>query len=269
MSIPLVFNPVAFSLESVSNSDLKNSSPLEWAFAARQIQIARLLLQKGADVHHISSRGWTATFNLFNSTNIINRSVTSENHPVTEFLELLTANSFSEFDAQDLSGWSCIHRSAGYGDGNDIIHFSNIKAPLMNMTRDLLWTPIFCAVHLDNEATFKELRNIQKDYLIVTDVRDWALLHVAVYAGSFKVMRELLRLGADPLLETKPALESVPKELGGLSLTPGDIARYRGKETLKAYAECVQEYHPEIDFRIDVEIGDEGQGDIFWPAKDT
>lgn len=139
----------------------------------------------------------------------------------------------------------------------------------MNETRDLLWTPIFCAVHLDNEATFKELRNIEKDYLIVTDVRGWALLHVAVYAGSFKVIRELLRLGADPLLETKPALESVPEELRGLSLTPGDIARYRGKETLKAYAECVQEYHPEIVFRIKIEIGDEEQGDIYWPAKDT
>ncbi|CZR61241.1 uncharacterized protein PAC_11137 [Phialocephala subalpina] len=200
-----------------------STSPLEWAFAARQISIVRLLLQSG---------------------------------------------SFAEFEAQDRSGWSCTHRCAGYGSTKDILHLTNIKAPLLDYTRDLLWAPIFCAAHLDSEATFQVLRDFQDDFLTVTDVRDWGLLHVAVYSGSFKIMRELLRLGAGPLMETQPA-SFVPEQLKGQVLTPVDIARYRRKETFKAFVDCVQEYHLEVDFRLDDETGDEEAGDFFWPAGDT
>ena len=88
-------------------------SPLEVAYWSRQISIARLLLAEGAEVHHINADGWTPAFRLFGFNS-------QASTPCDEYLEALAASSFTEVDAQDKEGWSCMHRAAAFGHAHHI-----------------------------------------------------------------------------------------------------------------------------------------------------
>jgi len=75
-------------------------------------------------------------------------------------MEMLAAQSFSEFHVQDKQGWSCAHRAAAFGTASDIILLSRLQAPLMLQTFKLSWPPIFCAVQFGNVETFQELKRL-------------------------------------------------------------------------------------------------------------
>lgn len=72
-------------------------------------------MSRGARVDHISAKGWTPAFNLFGY-----KWIHKTDGSCDEYLELLSAATFSEFDIQDIDGWSAIHRAAAYGTADDI-----------------------------------------------------------------------------------------------------------------------------------------------------
>jgi hypothetical protein len=220
-------------------------------------------LRHGADIHYISSRGWTPAFNLFDREPSPDKQETA---PTGDFLGFLVTNSFDAFDTYDGGGWTCLHRAAAFGVAQDIISLSKINAPMETKTRGLLWTPIFCAVLFDNEATFHELRKLQVDYLSITDVRGWTVLHLAAYAGSLNVIGGLVALGADPQARSHATTLFVPEALKNRALTAYELAIYHGEATSQFYEKCVEMKYPETDVRESM-VPDEK--DIFWPAAET
>jgi ankyrin repeat protein len=233
-------------------------SPLEVAYWSRQISVARLLLAEGAEVHHINADGWTPAFRLFGFSS-------QASTPCDEYLEALAASSFTEVDAQDKEGWSCMHRAAAFGRAHHIKALMKLHATLIIRTTKVSWTPIFCAVQYGNVATFNELRKHHHDLLVMKDVRQWTLLHVAVNAKRLEIMELLISLGADPHARTFPAEFFVPEDIKGLSVTPGDIAGFRGPVVFSAYVNALRTNGYEIEAVTD-EMDD--IEDLFWPALD-
>jgi ankyrin repeat protein len=236
-------------------------SPLQCAFTFRQTPIARLLLSKGAEVHHINAKGWTPTFSLFGYTVSPEYSTTCK-----EYLEILSAASFTEFDAQDGEGWSCMHRAAAFGHADDVIALMKLRAPLALRTIKVSWPPIFCAVQFGNISTFNELRKHHPDLLVMRDVRKWTLLHVAVNAKRLEIIQLLISLGADPHAQSLATEFIVPEDIRGLSVTPGDIARLRGSLVLFTYISALKANGHDLEV-----VADEmnNVGEIFWPASDN
>jgi ankyrin repeat protein len=226
----------------------------------KRLDIARLLLSKGAEVHHIDAKGWTPTFSLFGYK-------VSLGCPTTciEYLETLSAASFSEFDAQDGEGWSCMHRAAAFGCADDIVALVKLNAPLTLRTIKTSWAPIFCAVQFGNISTFNELRKHHPDLLILRDVRKWTLLHVAVNAERLEIIKLLISLGADPHSQTLSTEFLVPDDIKGLSVTPGDIARLRDPLVFSTYIDSLRENGHDLEVVTDEIYNAE---DIFWPALD-
>jgi ankyrin repeat protein len=212
--------------------------------------VSRWLVENRADVHHISARGWTPAFSLFGSESCHQDSC-------EEFLELLSAASFSDFNAQDGDGWSIMHRVAAFGTADHIKSLISRKVSLDLRTTNLGWTPIFCAAQFNNLSTFTELIQYQPGLLAATDIRNWTLLHLAVNASSLDIMRVLIGLGADPHALSFPTAFYIPKDLSGLLLTPGDIARIRGPPIFTAYLDALAASGHEVHLV---------NSDIFWPA---
>ncbi|KAH8651856.1 ankyrin repeat-containing domain protein [Tricladium varicosporioides] len=234
------------------------TSPLDWAFAHRQPLVARWLLRNRVDAHQISARGWTAPFSLFGDE-------PEHQAPCEEYLEIISAASFSDFDAQDGDGWTAMHRAAAFGNANQIRSLIARGASPKIQTRNLMWTPIFCAVQFNNMSTFEELTRHQPNFLTATDVRKWTLLHLAVESKRLNIMRLLIDLGADPRACSFPTCFFIPDDLNGLSLLPGDIARIRGTHILSTYLDALAvKGH-------DVQAVDDEQDnllDLFWPAEE-
>lgn len=234
-------------------------SSLEWAFITRNISVARLLLARGAEVQHVDSRGLTPLFDLFQRSPPDGRPTSSK-----EYIEVLSAASFSDFDVQDQEGWSGTHRAAAFGTAEDISALTRMRASLTLQTTKLLWVPIFCAVQFGNVATFTELIKCHTtDLLVMTDVRKWTLLHVAVNAKRFEIMRVLISLGADPHAQSLATEFLVPENMKGLALTPGDISKLQGCDAFAAYIKALRGGGHELEVRSNDLYGEE---DIFWPA---
>ncbi|RDL32359.1 uncharacterized protein BP5553_08815 [Venustampulla echinocandica] len=232
------------------------TSPLDWAFAHRQLSVVRYLLENRVDVHHISARGWTAAFSLFGEE-------PEHQAPCEEFLEVISAASFSDFDAQDGDGWTAMHRAAAFGNASQIKSLISRGASPKIQTRNLMWAPIFCAVQFNNMSTFKELTRYQPNFLTATDVRKWTLLHLAVESKSLDIMRFLIDLGADPRAYSSPTHFSIPDDLEDMSLLPEDIARVHGTHIFSNYLDAL------VAKGHDVQAVDDEQDnslDLFWPA---
>ena len=229
---------------------------MDWAIAYGQLAVARWLLANGADVHHISAKGWTPAFSLFGGE--VNVQKQSE-----DFLTLLSGAAFDNFDAQDREGYTIMHRAALVGTGNHIRHLKSRNVSLDIHTKKLSWTPIFCSVVYDNLSTFTELVQYDPNFLEARDIRQWTLLHVAVNSSSLDIMRLLVQLGADPHALSYPSECFVPEDLKGLALTPGDIASVRGLRVFTAYLDTLTTSGYEVCGRYD-EVDD--THDIFWSA---
>ncbi|KAF8860338.1 ankyrin [Acephala macrosclerotiorum] len=228
---------------------------LDWALAHRQFSVARWLLENRADVHHISARGWTPAFSLFGAES-------RHQAPCEEFLELLSGAGFDDFNARDGEGWTILHRTAAYGTADQVKSLLARKASLTIRTKNLGWTPIFCAVHFNNLSTFMELITHQSNFLMAMDIRNWTLLHVAVNARRLDIMRLLIAYGADPHASTFPRRFFVPKDLRGRSLTPTEIAMARGTLVFQAYCDSLVEN----GYDLCVKEAEDDTYDLFWPA---
>jgi len=233
---------------------------LQVAFAYRKIDIARLIISKGADVHHINARGRTAAINIFGFVE------SDETTTCDEYLDILKGQSIIDFDAQDCEGWSCMHAAAAYGNSNDIVSLLKAGATLNLYTKRPFWMPIFYAVQFGNISTFTELRKYHPGFAIMRDVRQWTLLHIALNAKRIQMAELLISLGADPHTTSLPTDFGVPEDLKGLAVTPGDIARLRGPDVFSAYTEALRTAGHEFNV-----VNDEGDDteDLFWPALEA
>jgi ankyrin repeat protein len=220
--------------------------------------IARKLISCGADVHHISARGWTTAISTFCYATV------EETSPAQEILEILSASNFTGFDVQDAEGWTCMHRAAAYGNATDIQNLRNVGASLIPRTLKLSWMPIFLAVQFGNISAFNELLKDHPDFLTLRDIRQWSLLHVAVNAKQLDMMILLLELGADPRSSSFPTEFCVPDDLRNISVTPGEIARLRGKDLFDVYIQTLRREGHHIDL-----VSENGDclPDIFWHAE--
>lgn len=238
-------------------------SPLEWAFASRKIDIVRLFIEKGARVDHISAKGWTPAFNLF-GYEWIHKTKGS----CVEYLQLLSAATFSEFDIQDVDGWSVMHRAAAYGSADDIAGLVSIGCSVMLLT-NMKWMPIRCAVRFQNSGTFQELvKYLQPSFVDEQDLRGWTLLHEAASLGSSKMLDLILKHGADPAVVSFPTAHMVPDGLENRRLTPGDVARHEGEDHYRNYLEALNSAG--FDDAAIEEVKEDCSSDtedIFWPAE--
>lgn len=206
---------------------------------------------------HISAKGWTPAFDLF-GYEWIHHSKESCN----EYLELLSAASFSEINNQDVDGWSAMHRAAAFGSREDItalIKYGSSCTLLTNMN----WTPIRCAVRFENEDTFLELaKHLQPSFVDDQDIRGWTLLHEAADMGSYEMLHLVLQYKPDPYAVTKATACLVPDGMENCSVTAAQIARNAGDEAYQTYVDALRE------FGIDLMFNEEDDtDDMFWPAN--
>ena len=238
-------------------------SPLEWAFASRKLDIVRLFIEKGARVDHVSAKGWTPAFNLFGYEWIHHKK-----ESCIEYLQLLSAASFSEFDIQDVDGWSAMHRAAAFGSAEDIAALVAVGASVTLLT-NLGWMPIRCAVRFENIATFLELaKHLPSSFIDQQDIRGWTLLHEAAGMGSSEMLGLVLNYGANPHAVSFKTADVVPCGLENKAVTPGDVAKHEGEETYLAYVEGLK--LAGFDIALVQELEGDTQSsteDIFWPAE--
>ncbi|KUJ13905.1 ankyrin [Mollisia scopiformis] len=234
-----------------------NTNYIQAALYYRRMDIARLLLSRGADIHHICARGWTPIFHVWQP-----RSVPCQAH---ESIEFLSGASFGGYNAQDSVGWTAMHRAAAFGSAEDVKCLLESGASLAFRTTVFAWSPIFCAVQYGNLSIFNQLIQYHPDYSTLVDGRNWTLLHTAVNAKQLEMIRLLLSFGADPHARSMATDLWVPKDLVGVSVTPGDIAQLRGSDVLTTYLDSLNDMGQEVQI-----ISDEhgGLSDIFWLASE-
>jgi hypothetical protein len=182
-----------------------------------------------------------------------------------EYLELLSSATFSEFDIQDVDGWTAMHRAAAFGTGEDIAALVN-RGSSVTLPTPMNWMPIRCAVRFENVDTFLELvKHLQPSFVDEKDVRGWTLLHEAANMGSSTMLHLILSYGADPHTISEATSYVVPKGLANRLLTPADVARNKGDDTYKIYVEALNKAGFDITIRGEFDKDDEN--DVFWPVE--
>lgn len=235
-------------------------SPLEWAFASRQIEIARLLLEKGSRVDHVSAKGWTPVFNLFGYEWLHG----TQQPSCLEYLQLLSAAGFSDWNIQDTSGWTVMHGAAYYGTAEDVAALVNVGASV-SVTNYVDQTPIRLAVIRSNTDTFSELaKHLSPSFINEQDKRGWAPLHQAALMGNIEMLNLLFQYEPDPHLLTFYATTNVPKGLERQALSAIDIAKHQGEEHLDVLIEALGKAGHDIAL-VSGSSEDE-KNDLFWPA---
>ena len=116
---------------------------------------------------------------------------------------------------------------------------NRMGAALGVRTNNLWWTPVFTAVCYNNLETLLEIMTIQPPDKGEADLRGWTLLHIAIGAGSFDVIPELLRLGCDPKAVSNATSHTVPEMFVDRAVTPDDIARACGEETYGKWSQLL------------------------------
>jgi len=180
-------------------------SPLQWALQNRQLDIAQLLISRGASVDHISTLGWTPIFYLWPRARA--------SQPVmVDYLTVLSADTFLELEILDTWGWTVLHRVAAFGTAVEVEALLKLGASPMTCALPLRWNAIHHAVFYGNYSTFVTLLPLYSHMLIdTTDERGWTLLHIAASAGHENIVRHLLRLGANPYSLSKPFRSHMPE----------------------------------------------------------
>ncbi|RTE69528.1 hypothetical protein BHE90_016087 [Fusarium euwallaceae] len=210
------------------------TSPLEWAFKNRQVDIARFFLRQGARLDYLCFRGWTPVMLL------LQPSLFQESNPAVpmEFFQLLSGNSFTDFDVQDRFGATALHRAALWGTAEDVHALLQLVASPCLTDSDVGWTPAFEAASTNNVATLKRLaESMPSEFIHHADFKGRTILHVAIEAGGLETMRLVLELGADPhqTIEVESEDGNAMEEL-----TPTEFARTRGQDTYKGFLQALQ-----------------------------
>jgi ankyrin repeat protein len=202
------------------------SSPLDTAFYYEHADIARLLINAKADIFYVNRRLWMAPRYIFDAD------IPNPNR--SELYDICNELNFTEWNHQDILGWTCLHRAAAYRSAEDILRLSRAGASPTIQTSMKQWLPIQCAVRFDNQSTFQALANflLPLDLISLVDSRGWTLLHLAAQNGSAELIQNLLGRGLDPKAESYGSTVWVPNGIERRAATPLDIARACGRENV-------------------------------------
>ncbi len=211
-----------------------------------------------------NSKGWTPLFYLYGAIGIPQTAPSHRTHQTSiEYLRFLSSNSFQEVNAQDSLGWTCMHRAAIHGTGEDIVDLLSIDSSPFVKTKLLQWSPIWMAVYNSNFSTFQALAKVQSEYFMETDIQAWTLLHIAAGTGNKQIIDRLLKDGADVHATTDSRASVVPEALKGRSVTPLEVALATGTDVSVAFLEVLECHDSEV-----VVIDSEDGKDIFFLAND-
>jgi ankyrin repeat protein len=234
---------------------------LEWAFASRRIDIARLLLERGSRVDHISAKGWTPAFNLFGYDYMHEKKQPS----CVEYLQLLSAAGFSDWDIQDVAGWTAMHRAAFHGKSEDISALVNVGASA-TITNNWDEKPIKLALKRNNIDAFQELaKYLPPSFINEQDKRGWTLLHEAALTCSLEMLNLIFQYDPDPHILTFRTSFDVPNGLEQKALTPADIARHQGEDHFRNFAKALS--LAGHDIAVDLDSKEDEADDLFWLAS--
>ena len=228
---------------------------MQSSFLRGHIDIARLLITRGADIEHVDSDGYSVLSYLWVVDKPLEKSA--------DFMRLCLADEFSEVNTCDSRGWSAFHRAAAIGTSEDIEAFLQLGASLNLRAEWYGWTALFFAASHDNVETFQTIvRHSAANVYQSLDGDGWTLLHCCIYFGAPYVMRMVLQNGIDVNQLTHPAPLPEDPELSYRELTPSDIALYIGPNRYQMFMEALAETGRDMDL--------EDNKDIFWDiAPDT
>ena len=243
---------------AVKNHELRtttcrNRTALQSSFLRGKLDIARILLTRGADIEHVDRDGYSVLSYLW--------VVDGQPHNSRDFMRLLLSSDFTEVNARDERGWAPFHRAAAIGTPEDIENFIRLGGSLDLRAEWYGWTPLFFAVSHDNVDTFRAIvAHSGAGVYESLDGDGWNLLHCSVYFGAPRVMRMVLRSGIDVNQKTLPAPLPEDPELSYKELTASEIALYIGPNRYKMFMDAL------VDTGRDVDLdGDE----VFWDAAAT
>lgn len=208
-------------------------------------------------------RGWTPVFYLYGGIESA-QGGPREDYSPKEYLQLLAAASFEDYDEQDVLGWTSMHRAAIHGTAADVRALLSVNASPSLKTKRLQWTPIFMSIYYGNVGTFKELANSYPEYVQERDLRGWSALHVAAGAGDSEIISLLLKAGADVHAMTEPTTYLVPMTLSDRGVTPAEVAWDAGPEAYMTFVAAVVAFDSGVQI-----VEEEGVDEMFWNAEEN
>ena len=212
---------------------LLQSTPLQWAVWHKQVDVVRLLLNRGASQDHMNMLGWNTTFFCWPT-------LQHGEECKLDFLRLLAEDSYQDLDVADTEGWTVLHRVAAFGMPSEVLELIKLGANPDQVALPLRWNAVHHSVFYGNHGTFEVLIPYYgEDLVSMTDERGWTLLHIAASAGHDEIVQHLLRLGADPVARTRPFMSHMPEVLFKRACTPQEVAAAQSPEREKQYLEAV------------------------------
>ncbi|KFA70720.1 hypothetical protein S40288_07606 [Stachybotrys chartarum IBT 40288] len=231
-----------------------NMTALQSSFLRGRLDIARVLLSKGADIEHVDSDGYSVLSYLW----VVDKRLDES----TDFMRLCLTHDFSEVNSCDSRGWTALHRAAAVGTPEDIETLLKLGASLSLRAEWYGWTALFFAASHDNVKTFQTIvQHSGADVYESLDGDGWNLLHCCTYFGAPRVMQILLQSGVDVNQKTLPAPLPEDPELSYRELTASDIAIYVGPNRYQMFIDALVVAGRDMDL--------EGGDDMFWDAMDS
>jgi ankyrin repeat protein len=214
---------------------LKQTSPLAWALKQRSLDVARLLVERGASFHHLSIWGWSPLFYLWSRT---------IRHPSSiEYLQLLRSKhdfSWLHDSLIDIEGWGLMHRAAIFGTPEDVLMLIRFGVDPCQQIGDYGWMVLHNVVYYGIVDVFLVLLPYYEHLGIeLPDHRGWTLLHIAAGEGHEEMMYELLQRGADADAITKPAWVDIPDSIRGKCCSIAEVAHASGEDKYSTFARVV------------------------------
>lgn len=214
------------------------TSPLAWALGSTNLEIARICLEYDANLLHISAKGWSPVFYLWDNLG-------GGSASVKDFLIMLISK--PEFDLAhqglvDIDGCSLLNRVSAMGRPDELEILVRYRADLHVTMGPLAWNPLQTAAFYGTLGNLQTLLPYYDNFDLETrDLRGWTLLHIAASAGHDDIVRFLLSNGADWQALSNPSWTHMPEELYGRSCTPLEVAGAQSQDRSHNYRQAVKE----------------------------
>ena len=184
---------------------MKSTSPLQSAVYERNIDMTRLLLRYRADGEHISELGWNALFYLWVQEDHASHDGTVKS--TLEFLRMFHASGVSfDLTLRDSWGWTAVQRVAIEGKADEIKAILILSELGLSGSRGLgpaVADAIRTAIETGDEEIFTALLPAYGDVERPLE-SEWTLLETAAYHGNEKIMKHLLKAGAEEFVLDEP-----------------------------------------------------------------
>lgn len=221
---------------------------MQWAIKFNHLDVLRLLMDEHADLDYVSSIHWSPVFYCWPD-------LKASWEDRTDILKLLMENSNLNTQESDTLEWSALQRAAAFGTKEDmrlmITMWEKLQGNYRWKSLPIAWEAIHYAVHAGNSATFGVLLELYGEQAReLLDARGWSLLHMAATRpctgppndssfNQMSIVRDLLRLGCDPFLQTQPTRA---ENLEFKAYTPEDLARRTGSEFHTEYMKALNDH---------------------------